>query len=193
MTELILVRHGRTSANAEGLYCGRLDLPLLDEAIEEVAKTALVLSAFSPHRVYCSDSLRARQTAEIIVPNSAAVFLPSLREMDFGTFEGLSADEIQLRNPDLWQAYMKGYMDFTFPEGDNVSSYLTKSSEWINGIIRENKGSCMLIISHKGFILSALSHLLHGDSKHIFCYDIRPAGFARLSIGDGYAILKQLT
>ena len=193
MTELILVRHGRTRANLEGLYCGQLDLPLLEEAIEEVSQTALALSAFHPHRVYCSDLLRARQTAKIIAPDSAAVLLPSLREMDFGAFEGLNADEVQLRYPDVWHAYMDDYMRFTFPGGDNVANYLTKSSEWINGIIREAKGSCVLIVSHKGFILSALSHILHGDCKHIFCYDIPPAGFARLSIGDGYAVLRQLT
>ncbi len=193
MTELILVRHGRTRANTEGLYCGRLDLPLLNEAIEEVSKTALALSAFAPHRVFCSDALRARQTAQIIAPDSAAVFFPSLREMDFGAFEGLNADEIQLRYPDVWQTYMDDYMSFTFPGGDNVRSYLTKASERINGIIKEAKDSCVLIVSHKGFILSVLSHLLHGDSKHIFCYDIRPAGFARLSIGEGYAMLRQLT
>lgn len=192
MTELILVRHGKTQANIDGIYCGRLDLPLADEAKDEVSKTALALSTFKAQRVYCSDAQRTRQTAQIIAPGAEIIVRSSLREMNFGAFEGLGADEIQTRIPDAWQAYMDDYLDFTFPGGDNVRRYLTNAAETINGIIRE-EDSPLLIVSHKGFILSVLSNLIHGDSSHCFCYDIRPAGFARLSVGDGYAVLRQLT
>ncbi len=193
MTELILVRHGKTQANMDGLYCGRLDLPLAEQGLGEVRATALALSAFSPHRVYCSNALRARQTADIIAPGADIVVLPSLCELDFGMFEGLGADDIQSRMPDAWRSYMDDYMGYTFPGGDNVRRYLTKASESINGIIREAQNSRVLVVSHKGFILSVLSWLLHGDIEHIFSYDIRPAGFARLSLGDGFAVLRQLT
>ncbi len=192
MTELTLVRHGKTQANIDGVYCGRLDLPLTQEGLEDVRMTALALSAFSPCRVYCSDALRTRQTADIIAPDTHIVVLPSLRELDFGAFEGLGADDIQCCMPQAWQAYMDDYMGYTFPGGDNVHSYLTNASETINAIISEAQDSRVLVVSHKGFILSALSYLLHGDIEHIFCYDIQPAGFAKLSLGNGFAVLRQL-
>ena len=193
MTELILVRHGRTQANMNGVYCGRHDLPLTQEGLEDARRTALALSAFNPSHIFCSDTLRTRQTARIIAPGTEAVIRPDLREMSFGAFEGLCADEIQRCMPDRWQAYMDDYMSFTFPGGDNVRSYLTKASETINGIIREAQNCRVLAVSHKGFILSALSSLLHGDSEHTLCYDIKPGGFARLSLGDDFAVLRQLT
>ena len=34
MKTLIIIRHGMTSANKEGLYCGHLDLPLIEEGMD---------------------------------------------------------------------------------------------------------------------------------------------------------------
>lgn len=192
MTELIMVRHGETRANLDGKYCGRLDPPLSETGINSVNKTARTLAAFRPARIYSSEALRARQTAAIIEPNGTVVCLQALREMNFGEFEGLNANEIQSRMPDIWKRYIDNYRNFTFPGGDNVNDYLTKSAETINAIITESIDGGVLIVSHKGFILSALSSLLHGDSHHIFSYDISPAGFARLSLAGGFPVLKQL-
>ncbi len=192
MTELILVRHGATQASFSGVYCGRLDLPLARRGIADIKKAARLLSKPRPDRVYCSELLRARQTASLIAPGSQAIFLSSLREMNFGAFEGKSADEIKSRMPDAWQAYMDDYMSFTFPGGDNIKSYLTKTAATLNSIIEKNDNRRVLIVSHKGFILSALSELLHGGSSHMFHYDIRPAGFARIEIVDGFSVLRQL-
>ncbi len=192
MTELVLVRHGATRENLEQRYCGRLNPPLASEAAGEVRRTAGLLSGWEPTHVYCSEALRARQTADIVAPGRSVIYLEALREMDFGRFDGLSANEIQNRMPDVWQAYMDDYSRFTFPDGDNVKDYLTNSFKTIKAIIRETDGGRILIVAHKGFVLSALSHLLHGDSDHIFSYDIRPAGFAKLAVGNGFAVLKQL-
>jgi broad specificity phosphatase PhoE len=192
VTELVLVRHGETQANLAGVYCGRLDPPLAASGFAAAEETAARLGALTPGRVLCSAALRARQTAAIVAPGAAAVVLPSLREMDFGAFEGLAADDISQRMPQAWQAYMADYRRFTFPGGDNVNDYLTKAAETINAIVREPDDGSVLIVSHKGFILSALSALLHGDSDHIFCYDIRPAGYARLAFVGGAPVLKQL-
>ncbi len=192
MTELTLVRHGRTQANIDGIYCGRLNPPLTQAGVEDAQAAALALSGTQFSRVYCSDALRARQTAQLIAPEAQAAALPGLREMNFGAFEGLCADAIQQRMPTEWQAYMDDYKGFTFPGGENVRDYLTNAAQCINAIIRETGEGHALIVSHKGFILSVLSHLLHGDSEHLFCYDIKPAGIARLSVGQGCAVLRQL-
>lgn len=192
MTELILMRHGTTQASLSGLYCGSTDLPLTRRGIGDIKKTARLLSKRRPDCVYCSDKLRARQTAQLIARGVNTIFLSSLREMDFGAFEGMGADEIQSRLPDAWQAYMDDYMSFTFPGGDNVQSYLTKTVVTLNSIIEDNQNQCVLVVTHKGFILSAMSQLLHGGSEHIFRYDIRPAGFARIEVHDGFSVLRQL-
>ncbi|MDP9465237.1 MAG: histidine phosphatase family protein, partial [Actinomycetota bacterium] len=59
---LILVRHGRTEANAARKLQGRLDLPLDEVGIAQVAGLTEWLGR--PDRLISSPLLRARQTAE---------------------------------------------------------------------------------------------------------------------------------
>jgi len=192
VTELVLVRHGATEMNLSGRYCGRLDPPLSESGRAAVRETARQLADFRPKRVYCSPALRAKETAVIIAPDVPAVVLPALREMDFGAFEGLAADEIRQRMPEAWQAYMADWLHFTFPQGDSVQEYLAGAANTIRAIIKESVDGGVLVVSHKGFVMAALSTLLHGDSMHLFCYDIRPAGFARLTVAGGFPVLTQL-
>lgn len=65
---LVLLRHGESTANAEGLFTGVLDVPLsargLDEARRAAAQIATMGLSFST--VFCSELARARDTAEIV-------------------------------------------------------------------------------------------------------------------------------
>ena len=59
---LVLVRHGRTEANAARKLQGLLDLPLDDVGYAQAAGVAQWLG--KPDRVISSPLVRARQTAE---------------------------------------------------------------------------------------------------------------------------------
>ena len=84
-----LLRHGRTYWNDRRRYLGRTDIPLSHEGAEE-----LRAPGFSPEPVYTSPLLRARQTAEILFPAARLEAVDALAEMDFGDFEGRTADEM---------------------------------------------------------------------------------------------------
>ncbi|MGZ4674354.1 MAG: histidine phosphatase family protein, partial [Ilumatobacteraceae bacterium] len=58
----MLVRHGRTEANAGQRLQGRLDLPLDDVGVAQVSELAAWLGR--PDRIISSPLLRARQTAD---------------------------------------------------------------------------------------------------------------------------------
>jgi broad specificity phosphatase PhoE len=192
VTELVMVRHGATELNIAGRYCGRLDPPLSEAGREAARETARHLSALKLERVYCSEARRARETAAIVAPNAAVVGLPALREMDFGAFEGLTAGEIEQKMPEAWGAYLADWRHFTFPGGDSVQEYLAAAANKVHAIVGEPADSGVMIVSHKGFLMAALSTLLHDDSDHLFRYDIRPAGFARLMMAGGFPVLTQL-
>ena len=59
---LILVRHGRTEANAGGLLQGRIDLPLDDVGREQGRRVSAAVGR--PDVLISSPLLRARQTAD---------------------------------------------------------------------------------------------------------------------------------
>ena len=89
--QLTLLRHGRTSANERHLYAGSTDVALSDAGISDARRSGICDSC---GLVYVSPLLRARQTARICFPNARQVVCDGLREMDFGAFEGRSADDM---------------------------------------------------------------------------------------------------
>ena len=192
MTELILLRHGKTICNEKGLYCGSINPPLSPQGIAETKRIAKHFEAMEPDVVYVSGSHRAVQTARIIAPRRPAVVKQTLREMDFGRFEGLSADDIAQRMPEAWHNYMNDAQTFTFPDGDNVARFMQNAYEAVRQATAQHDGQRVLIVTHKGVIIAALSYLLHGDFQHCFCYDIRPSGFARLRVYEDTSVLTQL-
>ncbi len=192
MTELILLRHGKTLCNEKGVYCGSSNPPLSPQGIAETKRAARLFEAIEPDIVYVSGSQRAVQTARIIVPRRPAVMQQTLREMDFGSFEGLHADEIAQRMPEAWQAYLSSPQTFEFPGGDSVPRFLEGAVKAVRQIAAQHDGQRVLVVTHKGVILAALSHLLHGDFQHCFCYDIRPSGFVRLRVFEDSSVMTQL-
>ena len=192
MTELILLRHGKTAYNEKGVYCGSSNPLLSPQGIAETKRTAKHFEAIEPDAVYVSGSQRAVQTARIVTPRRSAVVMQTLREMDFGDFEGLCADDIERRMPQTWQAYLHDPLAFAFPGGDSVPRFLADASETVQELVSRHDDQRVLIVTHKGVITAALSHLLHGDFHHCFCYDIRPSGFVRLRVYDNSSIMTQL-
>jgi broad specificity phosphatase PhoE len=107
---LIVARHGRTSWNELGLFQGHADIPLDAEGERQAIGLAAALAPLKPDRIAVSDLSRARQTA---APLAAATGLrpdvdARLREVDVGTWEGLTRDQVIARNPEEYRAWAAG-------------------------------------------------------------------------------------
>ncbi|MFR4477353.1 MAG: histidine phosphatase family protein, partial [Ruminococcus callidus] len=89
-----VIRHGRTAANDKGIYIGRTDFPLSDKGAAELAGKMDEFRYPNVARVYSSPLRRCTETAEILFPDVQIQTVDNLIEMDFGTFEGKSADEL---------------------------------------------------------------------------------------------------
>lgn len=92
---LVLVRHGRTAANATHRLQGRLDLPLDAVGAAQVAELAKWVGPVD--RVVSSPLLRARQTAAAF----AAAYEVDERwtELDYGTLDGMLLTDV---GDDVW-------------------------------------------------------------------------------------------
>jgi broad specificity phosphatase PhoE len=97
---LILVRHGRTEANARGLLLGRLDPPL-DEVGEQQAQ-ALRTAVAGASRVVCSPLLRTRQTAEAL--DLPVTVDERWIELAYGVLEGVPLTDVPRATWAEWQA-----------------------------------------------------------------------------------------
>lgn len=97
LSRLVLLRHGRTTWNAEHRMQGRLDPDLDDTGREQARVAAPAVAAYAPQLVVASDQVRAWQTAEALAKATGLVPRPDprLRETSVGEWEGLTGDEVE--------------------------------------------------------------------------------------------------
>ncbi|AUZ34980.1 histidine phosphatase [Arthrobacter sp. PGP41] len=124
MATVILVRHGRTTANATGLLAGRAAGVSLDHiGRERAALTGERLAAVPLVGVVSSPLERCQQTAQFILDRQAgnpyAPVEPDLTECDYGQWQGRSLSD--LATEDLWSAVQSQPSAVVFPGGESMA------------------------------------------------------------------------
>ncbi len=128
MTELILLRHGETVGQSSIRLYGATDIALSPLGEQQAARAAQALKARSFTRIVTSPLQRARRSAEIVraaQPLPAPLeILQDLREVDFGSWEGLTWAEVETRDPDNHRAWQQArHRQFTYPGGEDRQTF----------------------------------------------------------------------
>lgn len=153
-----MLRHGRTKGNDQGLYIGKTDLPLTEEGKDELRALYATYEYPRVHRVYSSPLERAVQSAEILFPDTDITIAEDLREMDFGVFEGLPAEE--LVNLDSYRKWLKGGLDNPAPNGESMREVMVRCYSAMNAIIMDMMKDGIThagIMTHSGILMNTLS------------------------------------
>jgi probable phosphomutase (TIGR03848 family) len=124
MTTVLLIRHGRTSANTAGILAGRTSGMVLDEVGHQQAAEVAARVAGVPLRTVLTSPLRrCRQTALALVANRADAcpiqVEPGLVECGYGEWTGKSLRE--LSKDKLWRAVQQQPSAVRFPGGESMS------------------------------------------------------------------------
>ena len=122
MGKLILIRHGQTDMNKDGIYYGRMDVPINDTGRKQAEKTREILKEFNLDydKIYSSTMKRAKATAQIVNYKNLEIEESSLiREMDFGIFEGLTYDEIVKKYPEEMKKCEADWRTYSYVNGEN--------------------------------------------------------------------------
>ncbi|MDP9996784.1 MULTISPECIES: MSMEG_4193 family putative phosphomutase [Pseudarthrobacter] len=125
MATVILVRHGRTTANATGLLAGRAAGVSLDQVGRgQAALTGERLAAVPVVGVVSSPLERCQQTARFILDRQAGTpYAPlesDLTECDYGQWQGRTLSD--LATEDLWSAVQSQPSAVTFPGGESMAA-----------------------------------------------------------------------
>ncbi|OLZ09276.1 histidine phosphatase family protein [Sulfobacillus thermosulfidooxidans] len=110
MTTFYFIRHGETEwNNNQNRYCGRSDIALAETGVFQSRILAKMLGTIPFDKAFSSPLLRARKTA---LPITERLGLPlhlddRLKEIDFGDWEGLTQQEIELNYPQQWQSWIE--------------------------------------------------------------------------------------
>ena len=176
---LYLIRHGKTEANEKHLYCGSTDLPLSPKGREELLGLHYDIQNV---RFLTSGMKRADETMRILFGDVPFDVEPRIREVDFGTFEMHSYEE--LKDDPAYQAWITGDNETNVPpEGESGAQMKQRVLEAL-GDIRED--TC--IVAHGGVIATMMAHLFPEEGKNRYqwqpqngCgYRITDAGYEKL-------------
>ena len=145
MTTLLIARHGETDWNREGRWQGWADPPLNETGRAQARRLADELRETSFDAVYASDLRRAFETAEILAaPHGVAVVADAgLREIDIGSWSGLTRPEIEARFPNGER-----------PDGETHEQHGTRVRAAVVRIARRHLGERILLVTHGGTIRS---------------------------------------
>jgi len=156
-----LIRHGRTLANEQMLYCGQTDLPLLDSGAEEILQ--LTMQGIYPlaELFFTSGLLRAEQTFDIIYQNAPKIAIPDMMEYNFGAFEMKSHEELnELDDYQAWITDNSG--DFECPNGESKNQFESRVIAGYNGILNKSLNGdtkSIVTVCHGGTISCIMEHL----------------------------------
>lgn len=108
--EMILVRHGQSTANATGVWQGQLDFPLSEEGRRQAATAGRALKGTRLFGVYASPLSRAFETAEIAAREAGfseeVIPVPGLAERHGGVLQGHTWAEQEARNPEFAEKFL---------------------------------------------------------------------------------------
>lgn len=150
MTTILIARHGQSDWNQEKRWQGHADRPLTERGREQAQALADRLAHIELDAVYSSDLQRARDTAAVVAESQGLELrqLPDLREVDVGSWSGLTRAEAEERFPEGFAQWRDGYPGWQ--DGETYEAMTDRVLRAVDEIAGEHEGGRVLVVSHGG-------------------------------------------
>jgi len=171
LSRLILVRHGETVGESSIRYHGVSDVELSEVGREQMRRVAGALAGEAFDAVYCSTLRRTVASARVVAPGLQPQALAGFDEINFGRWEGLTREEIEARDPELYRLWRSAPPDFTYPGGDSVRAFRARvAATWREVVPRAPHR--VLVVAHRGVIVAILAATLGVDPAELHAWRI---------------------
>jgi broad specificity phosphatase PhoE len=168
---LILARHGRTTANAQRLLLGRLDLPLDEVGLQQAAAVGRALAEIKPARVIASPLGRALETARAVAQACGVTEIETDErwiEVDYGDFDGEPLADVP---GEVWQ-HWRSDSAWTPPNGESLADVGVRVRAACEELANDAAQSDIVVVSHVSPIKAAVAWAVGtGDQAawRLFC------------------------
>src|SRR4051812_46875773 len=152
MPLIYLVRHGETAWNREHRWQGQRDVPLtaLGETQARAAGRRLAHLQPRPAALYASPLIRAWRTAVLIgeACGLEPIALPDVQEVDVGSWEGFTAEEAEVRDPEGFARWQNGGTGWT--DGKTYAAMSERVCAALRTLIARHPGRSerILVVAH---------------------------------------------
>ena len=179
--KIYLIRHGKTIANEQWLYCGQTDVPLTEGGTEELCEKRAKGGYPDTEglKIYTSGLLRTEQTLEILFGQVPHTALPEMMEINFGDFEMRSYE--QMKEDPEYIEWCSGDNEANVPPGEGAESgYMMRDRVFACfDELLAKKEDC-LIVAHGGPITSLFMRYVTDTGKN--WYELHPGN------GEGFCL-----
>jgi broad specificity phosphatase PhoE len=209
MGSLVLVRHATTTASQAGTNLGQArDLPLTREGRSLAARLgraiAIELAALGHTELWLvsSPARRCLDTAAAILealPGPArtpVVQEAGLREIDYGAWEGLSAEECHRRDPELRAAWEADPYAVAVPGGESGSDVAARSFpvlESLEAWLAAGAVRAAVVVAHNHVLrlrVAALTGIPLGDYRRRFV--LEPGSYSIVTLGRDHPTIRRI-
>ena len=174
---LILLRHGQTTANAQSLLQGRIDLDLDVVGQQQAALCGQFVRQHFPHaRIVSSPLVRAQQTAFAISPH--VEIDERFIELDYGSWDGVAMSAI---DPAQWAGW-RSNPHFRPPNGESLVELDERVRPALEELREEAMEKHIVIVSHVSPIKSAVTWALGTGPESTWRMHLDRASMCRVAV-----------
>ncbi|MDF1616646.1 histidine phosphatase family protein [Petrocella sp. FN5] len=182
---LIFLRHPETTANEQNLIYGKTDYPYTKRGQKQFEEALVNIERFGFDKILTSPLRRAYELASAIASKTSKELIvhEALEEMNFGIFEGLTEEEAKLKHPGIHRDFVDCFETTLFPEGESFDIFKKRVESFLNDY--KQSETDWLVVSHGGFIRTALEYLLDNKSGSSWFLEIGNCSIIEIHVNEG--------
>lgn len=194
--KLILVRHAETEWNVEGIIQGYSDSPLTCRGVLETSALVATLckDEYEIERVYASPLGRAWQMGQSLSTHFRCSLTAevSLKEQDFGQFEGVQLERLRQKYPNEVNALFQLDAEYCPPGGESLTQATQRAIRFLQELEKTSfPHQTICIVSHGHVSQGVLSFFKEGTINNFPRYAQPNASYSVIEYIDGeYQVLK---
>ena len=167
---ILLFRHGETANSKEVCFNGHYDVELSERGKKQFLHWADILKNENLKAIYSSDLQRTRNSAQCIGDKHGLdpIAFPELRELSFGTWEGMSFAEVEAAYPGEMEDRMRNIATFQADGGETYSQLKERVIPKFEEIVTLHSNDQIVMVCHGGVNRIILAHLLGIPIDRIF-------------------------
>ena len=179
---IVVVRHGRTAANAGGLLLGRADPDLDIVGARQAAALGGACSGFDVARIVTSPLGRCGQTAAAIAAAARAAVPIEIDErwveLDYGRLDGRPIAEVPAATWEAWRS------DVTWrpPGGESLAALGSRVRQACEALVDEAAERDVVVVSHVSPIKAAVAWALGVGDEVAWRMWVAPASITRIGV-----------
>lgn len=151
MTRLVVVRHGRSTANDAGVFSCMRDVALSPIGEQQAAFVAKYLA--QNERIDCIYASGMKRTVQTAMPTAEHFHLPvetetGLREIFAGLWEGVPYRDLNLRFHEDWMNWLYDFSNARCTGGESVRELYRRVEVTLRRIAAQNEGKTVMLTTH---------------------------------------------